>query len=165
VFGVSSALVAGVSLVACGGSDLSAPTLDRARAVDALRTDEVHWNTDLRRGDADKVAAHFTESAVAMWPGQAPVEGKGAIARQLQTKMASPKYALSFASDRVEVAESGDLAASHGVYSETTTDQKTGKTTTATGSFMKLYRRQKDGGWKVQWAIRTPDGSPAASEP
>lgn len=48
----------------------------------------------------------------------------------------------------VEVARSGDLAWEHGIYEFATSD-KTGKTATENGTYVTVWKKQRDGAWKV----------------
>jgi uncharacterized protein (TIGR02246 family) len=135
--------------------------VDTAKIVDAIKTDEVHWNADYKSGDAGRVAAHYAPDAVAMYPGYPAAVGQAAIRKANEQGFSDPKYGLSFSSDRVVVAASGDLAVAHGAYKQTTTDPKTGQPVTATGSYVTVYKPDPAGVWRVVWDINTP----GAAEP
>jgi len=150
-----SACLCAVLLVGCGSGG-GRPAVDTAKIVDTIKSDEVHWNEDYKSGDAAKVAAHYAPDAVAMYPGMPATVGAAAIKAVNEKALADPKYALSFSSDRIDVAASGDLAAARGTYTETTTDPKTGAAETATGSYVAVYRPGTDGVWKAVWDIDTP---------
>ena len=46
-----------MALTACGANTPRArPTADTAKIVDAIKTDEVHWNSDYKKGDAAVLA-------------------------------------------------------------------------------------------------------------
>ena len=57
---------------------------------------------------------------------------------------------LEWAPDFIDVAASGDLAYSYGSYSFSATDSN-GTTTTSSGIFHTVWKRQKDGSWKFVW--------------
>jgi uncharacterized protein (TIGR02246 family) len=149
-------LLAGVAaLVAC------APRADKSKfnaagAVDAIRADEVRWNADWKSGDAGKIAAHYAPDAVVMGAGQAPVNGIEAIRAAVQKTIDDPAFSLTFSSDRVNMAASGDLAASKGVFTEASTDPATKAKSKIAGTFVTVYRPQPDGSWKAVWDIATP---------
>jgi uncharacterized protein (TIGR02246 family) len=147
-------------LAGCG---LAAPKrpVDTAKIVDAIKTDEVHWNADYRSGDAGKVVAHYAPDAIAMYPGYPVAIGKAAIKAANERAFTDPKYGLTFSSDRVRVAASGDLAVAHGAYKETTTDPKTGSPVTTAGSYVTVYKPDASGVWRVVWDINTATGPPA----
>ncbi len=135
---------------------MRASIIDTAKIVDSIKTDEVHWNADYKSGDAAKVAAHYAPDAVVMSPGDAASVGTAAIKAANEQAFSDPQYGLSFSSDRVYVAASGDLAAAHGTYKETTTDPKTGAAVTAAGSYVTVYKPGVDGVWRAVWDINTP---------
>jgi uncharacterized protein (TIGR02246 family) len=134
--------------------------VDTAKIVDAVKTDEVHWNADYKSGDAARVAAHFAPDAVAMYPGYPVAVGVAAIRKANEQGFTDPKYGLTFSSDRVAVAASGDLAVAHGAYRETTTDPKSGEPVTTNGSYVTVYKPNAAGIWKVVWDINTPSAAP-----
>jgi len=144
----------------CGGADTMIPKSDPARVVDAIKADEVHWNADWKSGDPDKVAAHFGPGAVVMAPGAPPMVGDAAIKGGVQQVMNDPTFSFTFASDKVDVASSGDLAASRGVYTETRSDPSTKAKVTTTGTFVTVYKPQADGVWRAVWDISTPGVPP-----
>jgi ketosteroid isomerase-like protein len=148
----------------CSGGDIAIPKSDPARVVDAIKSDEVRWNTDWKSGDADKVAAHFGSGAVVMIPGAAPMAGAAAIKAGIQQAMNDPDFAFAFASEKVEVASSGDLAVSRGAYTETSDDPAAKTRVTTAGTFVTVYKPQADGAWRAVWDISTP-GAPAPPAP
>ena len=148
---------AALALGACGVKSPPARTqVDTARIVDAIKTDEVHWNSDYKSGDAGVIAGHYAPGATLMVPGSAPVVGTAAIKAALAQAVSDKAFTLSFASDKVDVAASGDLAAARGSYTQTTTDPKTKALVTDKGSYLTVYRPQADGAWKAVWDINTP---------
>jgi ketosteroid isomerase-like protein len=148
----------------CSGGDGAIPKGDPARVVDAIKADEVHWNADWKSGDPEKVAAHFGSGAVVMIPGAAPLVGAAAIKAGVQQAMNDPDFAYAFASDKVQVASSGDLAVSRGAYTETSDDPAAKTKVTTAGTFVTVYKPQADGVWRAVWDISTP-GAPAAPAP
>jgi len=76
--------------------------------------------------------------------------------------MADPNLKLDFASDRVEVADSGDLAATRGSYTLTVTDPVTKKPVNDKGSYVTVFRKQKDGAWKAVFDINSSEVPPVA---
>ncbi|MGH7023014.1 MAG: YybH family protein [Caulobacteraceae bacterium] len=150
-----------ISVAAACARAPATPIFNAARAIDTIRTGEVNWNADWKSGDPGKVAAHYAPQAVVMIPGQAPVTGLEAIRAMAQKSMDDPAFNLAFSSDKVDVAASGDLAASRGTFTLTATDPATKTSTTTTGAFVTVYKPQPDGSWKAVWDIVTP--GPAAT--
>jgi ketosteroid isomerase-like protein len=137
------------------------PQVDTAKIVDAIKTDEVHWNADWAAKDAVKIAAHYAPDAIEMDPSAPPAAGAAAVMADTKGGVDDPGFTLTFASDKVDVAASGDLAAAHGTYKQTSTDPKTKAVVTETGSYVTVYKPQSDGTWKAVWDIATP-GLPAS---
>ena len=154
-------MLAAAMIVGCVPRAEMKSSVDTARIVDSIKSDEVHWNADYKSGDAGKVAAHYAPDGVVMSPGYATKVGTAAIKAANEQAFSDPKYGLIFSSDRVDVAASGDLAAAHGAYRETTTDPKTGAAVTAAGSYVTVYKPGADGVWKAVWDINTPGASTA----
>ena len=157
---VPLACLAALTLCACGAKP-DKPRFNSARVVDAIRTDEVHWNADWKSGDAGKIAAHYAPDAIVMDSGEATVSGIEAIRADVQKTIDDPAFALTFSSDKVDVAASGDLAASRGVFTETATDPATKAPAKVSGTFVTVYKPQADGTWKAVWDISTPGAPPA----
>ena len=66
-------------------------------------------------------------------------------------------FVLSFAPTHIEASKGGDLGFSHGTYTATLTDPKTGKPAIESGKYVCLYRRQADGAWKAILDVDNPD--------
>ena len=69
---------------------------------------------------------------------------------------ADPALKVDFASDRIIVAASGELASSRGHYTMTYTDPATKQPKTETGSYLTVYRKAADGSWKAVEDFTTP---------
>ena len=70
---------------------------------------------------------------------------------------------LTFDVPRVEVARSGDLGYAQGSYTLVTTSLATRQPLTDQGTYLRVYRKQLDGAWKVLLDMRT--SSLTASSP
>ncbi|HEY7899816.1 MAG TPA: nuclear transport factor 2 family protein [Caulobacteraceae bacterium] len=154
-------LVAVSAVVGCAPA-AKKPVFNAAKTIDALRADEVDWNADWKSGDPGKVVAHFAPDAVAMLPGEPPAAGLEAIRSQTQRAMDDPGFSLTFNSEKVIVATSGDLAAARGVFTLKATDPATKAVTTSSGAFVTVYKPQPDGAWRAIWDIATLGPTPAA---
>ena len=77
-----------------------------------------------------------------------------------------PALKVDFASDRVIVAASGDLASSRGHYTMTYTDPGTKLPKTETGSYLTVYRKAADGSWMAIEDFTVPGAAvaPAATQ-
>jgi len=137
------------------------PAVDTAKIIDAIKADEVHWNADWQARDDAKITSHYTPRAILMISQTPVATGEAAIEAAIKQALADPGFSLTFSSDKVDVAASGDLAAARGSYHLTATDPKTKAVTTETGTFVTVYKPQKDGTWKAIWDITAP-GPPAS---
>jgi len=99
--------------------------------------------------DAAGFASNFVADAVMMTPGMPPMKGQDAIRAGMKQLLSDPNFKIDFASDRVEVADSGDMAAVRGSYTLTVTDPATRKAIDDKGSYVTVFRKQKDGAWKA----------------
>ena len=157
---IALCLCGALLLAACAAEPAKAPT-DAAKIVDTIKTGEVHWNTDWKSGDAGKVAAHYAPNATLMLPGAPVMTGVAAIRAGVQQAIDDPAFSLTFASDKVDVAKSGDLAATRGSYKMTQTDPATKAKATVSGTFVTVYRPGPDGQWRAVWDIATPSAAAA----
>ncbi|HXV01865.1 MAG TPA: nuclear transport factor 2 family protein [Caulobacteraceae bacterium] len=156
-------LLAGFAALAACAPRADKPKFNAAGVVDAIRADEVRWNADWKSGDAGKIAAHYAPDAVVMDTGEAPVSGIEAIRAAVQKTIDDQAFSLTFSSDKVDVAASGDLAASKGVFTETATDPTSKAVSKVTGTFVTVYKPQPGGGWKAVWDIATPGATMAGA--
>lgn len=134
---------------ATGAGAASAGTVDAAKQSDAIRADEGQQVADWKARDAAKIAAHYTADAVVMDPGSPAASGAAAISAGLAEALKDPAFGLSFKADNVTIASSGDLAYSRGLYTLVATDPTTHKPAATKGSYVTVYGRQPDGGWKI----------------
>lgn len=136
---------------------------DTAKIADEIKAQEARWQKDYAAKNVEALAGQYTDDAAIAGPGEALATSDVDRRKSLQGMVADPNFALTFASDRVLVAKSGDLASSRGHYSLTMTDKATAKPATSTGSYLTVYRKQADGSWKAVEDFITPGPAPAAS--
>jgi uncharacterized protein (TIGR02246 family) len=148
-----------------GCSPAQPPAASDTRAADeqTIRDGEAAWVKDFATKDVEKVAAHYADDGTSMIPDMTIMKGKDAIRAGLKEEFADPNSTLDFHSDKVEVAKSGDLAYSQGMYTYTSTDPKTKKRVIEHGGYVEVYKKQPDGSWKVTEDIAT-QGAPPAPE-
>ena len=130
--------------------------IDTAQIEAQLRQNEARWNQAYAAHDAATLAAAYADDAALANPGAPLVAGIGAIRKETSAFAADPNLQVQFASDRVQVAASGDLAYTRGHYTMTITDPATKKPATSTGSYLTVWQKQKDGAWKAVEDFITP---------
>ena len=91
----------------------------------------------------------YSDDAALASPDSNLVSGKDAIAKELSGFTSDPNFRLEFASNRVQIANSGDLAYTRGQYTMTTTDPKTKGPFTSKGYYLTVWQKQADGSWKA----------------
>lgn len=138
---------------------------DTAKIADEIKAKETQWLTDYRSKDVAALAEQYADDGAIAGPGD-PLATSGADRRKLlQTMTSDPNFALTFGSDRILVAKSGDLASSRGHFSLTMTDKATNKPVTTTGSYLTVFKRQDDGSWKAVEDFITPGPAAAPAAP
>jgi uncharacterized protein (TIGR02246 family) len=112
--------------------------------------------------DAAAFASHFAADAVMMTPGQPPKRGPDEIQAGMKNLLSDPNFRIDFASDITDVADSGDMAATRGSYTLTVTDPASGKAREDKGSYVTVFRKQKDGAWKAVLDCDVSENPPPA---
>ena len=128
--------------------------------VAALKTTEAQWNKEYEAKDLEKLVAHYTDDAVLMTPFQPAVSGKDAIRAALKGLVSDPAFTLKFQASHADAARSGDVAFTQGSYALTVTDPSTKKVVNDKGSYVTVYKKQADGGWKAVSDIASSEVSP-----
>ena len=154
------------------GAALALPACDRVHREDAaadaaaieqqLKAIETQWEADYNARDAARLAEHYAPDAALANPG-APLATDALSRRQaIATFAADQNLRINFASDRVQVAESGDMAYTRGHFTMRSTDPATGQPRQDSGSYLTVWKKQSDGSWKAVEDFITPG---AAAKP
>ena len=147
--GIATALLAG-----CG--DTGAPKQSSAASEQAILAKEEAWNAAYAKRDAEALAGFFADDAAMAAPGSQLVRGKDSV-REANAAMAKdPNLKLSFRANRVQVAQSGDLAYSRGQYMLTMTNPQTKQPESSRGYYLTVWQKQADGDWKAVEDFITP---------
>ena len=117
--------------------------------VKAIQDNEAQWNRDYAAKDIGKIVAHYADDAVLMAPGMPSSSGSTAIRTLLQKMITDPALTLKFQASRTEVAKSGDIGYTQGIYTMAMTDPATKQVVHDHGSYVTTYRKQSDGTWKA----------------
>lgn len=109
-------------------------------------------------GDANAIAALYTEDAVEMPPNQPAVKGRAAILAYYEKQLSDPSMKISaFSLDHLETTSEGGVGYDVGTYRQTMTGGKAPMNDT--GKFVVLLK--KNGGqWRVAYAIYNSDQPP-----
>lgn len=159
--GVTAAALA-LTLGACGKANEAKPAADAGIAKQAIQADEAKWNQQFKAKDTEGLADHYTDDAYFVAPG-VTADGSTAIRQVYANASVDPAFQVQFASDRIDVGNSGDMAYARGKFTEKYTDKKTGKVMSGSGTYITVYKKQTDGSWKVVEDIAAAD--PASVKP
>ena len=122
----------------------------QARAADeaAIRAASAAWSQAATAKDLDKAVSFYATDAVVL-PDKAPaIRGNENFRKDWAPLLALPGPGLSWQTNALEVARSGELAYETGAYNFITTDKK-GKATDYKGKYLVIWKKQSDGTWKV----------------
>jgi ketosteroid isomerase-like protein len=155
------AMAVAVGLTACKPAEMKAAKVDVAAEEKAIRAKEAAWMDSYNKHDAKGLASQYEADASLASSGSALMTDSVGRSIFLEGFASDPALKADFASDRILVAASGDLASSRGHYTMTYTDPATKKPKTETGNYLTVYRKASDGSWQAIEDFTTP-GAPTA---
>ncbi len=138
--------------------------VDVAAVKQALATVEAGWNQAFHTKNLDALVEPYASDGVFVMPGLPAQVGTSAIRKVYTEALKDPNFDLTLTSDKVEVAQSGDLAYSQGHFTMKGSDPETKQpTTTMTGPYLTVFKKQADGSWKAvqDWVAANPPTVPA----
>jgi uncharacterized protein (TIGR02246 family) len=140
-----------LTLTSCSAGNPQQPAAipdNRAAVESAIRALDADWVKAVAAKDAQQSASFYADDASLLAPGTPLATGKDAIQKTWAGMMATPGFALSFSSTKVDASRDGDLAYEIGNYEMTTNDKK-GKPQTVKAKYLTVWGKQPDGTWKV----------------
>lgn len=149
-----------LSLAACQKPGAPA-AVDTAAVERDLKSREADWMAAYAAHDGTKLIDQYAEDAALANPGVAIITDSAARAKAIAGYAADPLLKVDFASDKIGVATSGDLAYTRGHYTMTSTDPATKAARQDSGSYLTVWKKQIDGDWKAVEDFITP-GPPTA---
>jgi len=159
--GTGIILAAALVLAACNQKPAEP---DTAAIKKELQLAEARWNRAYAERDAEALAAMYADDAALANPGEELARGKDAIRKATTAFAADPNLKVAFEANRIEVAQSGDLAYTRGRYTLTMTDVESGRPETSTGHYLTVWMKQPDGSWKAVEDFITPGGAMPVSQ-
>lgn len=106
----------------------------------------------------------IAEDVAAIRPNQPVVRGKKAFVESWAHNLEDPSHTLAWQPLLVEVSKSEDLGYSIGSY-ELKKSDASGTQVIGTGKYMTIWRKQKDGSWKVVFDSGVQDQQAQAPKP
>jgi uncharacterized protein (TIGR02246 family) len=134
--------------VSCSQQQPAAPPDTRAADAATIQAADADFAKAAAAKDLDRVTAPYLNDAVLFSPGTPAVIGKDNIRKSFERMLAAPNMQFVFSNVTVDVARSGDLAEDRGSMQVTVTDKK-GKSTTQTGQYVLVWKKQANGSWKI----------------
>lgn len=133
-----------LALTLCLSGASSATDKKAAKGEALLRQLEAEFAADVAQHGHDAFVSHFAEEGVEV------VDGGGFNNKEAMRKQpAWPEGTrLTWTPIKAEMASSGDLGYTYGNYVYTAKN-KEGKTVTSYGKYASIWKKQKDGQWKV----------------
>jgi len=154
--------VVALTITACTPATPPPPPDTHDADVKAITDAEVQANKDWAAKNADGLTSFYADDAVLIAPGMDALHGKDAIRGAIKQMVGDPALALTFHSERVDLAKSGDLAYTEGPYQMTVTDPVSHKVVHDHGNYVTTFRKQADGSWKAEADIATSAVPPPA---
>lgn len=143
-------IVAAAASLAIGGCNKSAQSAadSDSKVAETIKAQDVQWAKDYAAKDVDAIDAHYASDGALAGPGYLATNSNERRA-VLTAFMSDPNFSQNFSTVQVDVAPSGDFAASRGHFSVTMTDSEANKPVDYDGSYLTVYRKEPDGSWKA----------------
>jgi ketosteroid isomerase-like protein len=158
-------VAAAIAASACKPAENKTAKVDMAAEEQAIRAKETGWMEAYNKHDSIGLAGQYEDDASLAANGTALMTDSTGRRAFLAGMAADPALKVDFASDRIIVAASGELASSRGHYTMTYTDPVTKLPKTETGSYLTVYRKAADGSWKAIEDFTTPGPATAPATP
>ena len=128
----------------------------KADIAKQIRVNEARSNQAYALHDVAALASVYADDAALAYPGIPLALGSDAIQKATGAVATDRNLRVQFASDRIHVADAGDVAYSRGHYELTIIDPATNKAVNSGGHYLTVWRRQRDGAWKAVENFVTP---------
>jgi uncharacterized protein (TIGR02246 family) len=155
---------AGMMMLLAGCAKKTArPTVNLAAEEAEVRATDTRWQEAVKARDAERAAAFWADDATIYPPNAAAITGKDAIHAYVAGAFASPDFSITWTTDKVEVAKSGDMAYSTG--SDRLTYRGEGnKVISEKNRGIVVWKKQANGLWKAEIDIWNADPSSGAKK-
>ena len=139
------------------------PPVDTAAAAAALRARDKAWAAVAAEGkDVDSVVSFWSANARVILQGAPVLTGTTAIKSMVASSFAAPGFHVSWVTDSVVVAASGDLGYTYGTNTVAMPDS-TGRVTTEHGRYVTVWTKEADGQWRCVVDIYNVGPAPAST--
>jgi len=139
------AVMAGVAIVVL--LSLNIAQAQSASGADTLRQLEADFMKAAAERGSQGYMSYYAEDAVELPNGADMIQGKESIAKSMSFLDQKDNH-LTWTPVHADMAASGDLGYTFGTY-EFRSKDKDGKPTVEYGKYASVWKKQKDGSWKV----------------
>src|SRR5947208_11530424 len=133
-----SIALTGAAAIALGASGCDkvagAGASDAGAVQSAITADEKTWNDQFKSKDLEGLLSHYADDAFFVAPS-VTANGSTEIRKVYATALVDNYFAVSFASDKIDTARSGDFAYARGHFSEKYQDPKSKKIVSDSGTY------------------------------
>lgn len=116
---------------------------------------EANWQDAWLAADPARITSFFAEDGIAMFAG-VTIRGRDNILELIKAYCSDPAFALRFRTERVDMAQSCDLAVMVGTFETKHTDAETLEIVTTNGSTTATYAKESDGEWRCRLDVGVP---------
>ena len=148
-----------VLLAGCGGPDTERASMEADLA--AIADFNRRYVQAINDGDIATLSSLTTEDHIMVTPNRAPRVGKAA--NDAANARVFEQYEIDEVWTPVETVVAGDWAYQRGTYSVAATPKAGGPTRNTTGNFLRIYRRQPNGEWRMIRDMFNNDRPPESS--
>jgi ketosteroid isomerase-like protein len=99
--------------------------------------------------DWAKLTSYYAPDAVLATPGRPAARGGEVVSKAIRNDIADSNFKISVSNEKTEVAGSGDMAYRRGTLTITYTNPKTKQAENGAGTYLTVFRKHANGGWKV----------------
>jgi ketosteroid isomerase-like protein len=136
----------------------SSPSRAAKPTLETLRRLEVELMLSASEHGSQGYMSHYADNAVELPNGTAMLQGKEAISKTMGFLDQKDNH-LTWTPVGADMAASGDLGYTYGTY-EFRSKDKDGKPTVSHGKYTSIWKKQKDGSWKVVLDMGNTDSEP-----
>lgn len=116
---------------------------------------EAEWQKAWLASDPARITSFFAEEGIAMFGG-VTIRGRDNILSLIETYCSDPAFSLRFNVERLDMAQSCDLAVMVGTFETHHTDPETSAIVTTVGSTTSTYAKEQDGRWRCRLDVGVP---------
>jgi ketosteroid isomerase-like protein len=128
-------------------------------AIEAIRAADAAWLKAFRAKDLDASVGFLDANGSMLVPHAPIVTGKKAVKKLIAAGFDLKDYKLSWRPDKAGVARSGELGYTSGKYKVSFMDAS-GRTIFEKGKYLMIWKKQKNGDWKVLFDMNNSDSPP-----